>query len=42
MDMPPRGEDELDSVTLMNQALMNMEDDPQNGFKKQLIFDAVY
>jgi hypothetical protein len=21
-------------VTLMNQALMNMEDDPQNGFKK--------
>ncbi len=34
MDMPPRGEDELDPVTLMNQALMNMEDDPQNGFKK--------
>lgn len=34
VDMPPRGEDELDPVTLMNQALMNMEDDPQNGFKK--------
>ncbi len=28
VDMPPRGEDELDPVTLMNQALMNMEDDP--------------
>lgn len=34
MDMPPRNEDELDPVTLHNQALMNMEDDPTNGFKK--------
>jgi tetratricopeptide repeat protein 30 len=28
VDMPPRGENELDPVTLMNQALMNMDDDP--------------
>ncbi|KRX06803.1 hypothetical protein PPERSA_11448 [Pseudocohnilembus persalinus] len=34
LDMPPRNEDELDSVTLMNQALMNIEDDAQGGFKK--------
>ena len=34
IDMPPRGEDELDPVTLMNQALMNMEENPQDGFKK--------
>ena len=32
--MPPRKEDELDPVTLMNHALMNIEDDPQGGFKK--------
>lgn len=32
--MPPRGEEELDPVTLMNQALMTIEDDPTNGFKK--------
>lgn len=32
--MPPRSEDELDPVTLMNQALMNIEEDPQGGFKK--------
>jgi len=33
-DMPPRGEEELDPVTLHNQALMNMGDDPTTGFKK--------
>lgn len=33
-DMPPRGEDELDPVTLHNQALMHMEDDPTAGFRK--------
>lgn len=32
--MPPRKEDELDPVTLMNQALMNIDDNPQDGFKK--------
>ena len=32
--MPPRSEQELDPVTLMNQALMNMENDPTGGFKK--------
>lgn len=32
--MPPRSEEELDPVTLMNQALMNIEDDPSGGFKK--------
>lgn len=26
--MPPRDEEELDPVTLMNQALMNIEEDP--------------
>jgi tetratricopeptide repeat protein 30 len=26
VDMPPREEDELDPVTLMNQALMNIEE----------------
>ncbi len=30
--MPPRNEDELDPVTLMNKALMNIEDDPSGGF----------
>jgi tetratricopeptide repeat protein 30 len=34
LDMPPRDEEELDPVTLHNQALMNMEGDPQSGFKK--------
>jgi len=34
LDMPPRSEEELDPVTLMNMALMNMDDDPTNGFKK--------
>mmetsp|Transcript_34017 Transcript_34017/g.30796 ORF Transcript_34017/g.30796 Transcript_34017/m.30796 type:complete len:130 (+) Transcript_34017:436-825(+) len=32
MDMPPRSEEELDPVTLMNLALMNMDDDPSTGF----------
>ncbi|EFJ18537.1 hypothetical protein SELMODRAFT_112237, partial [Selaginella moellendorffii] len=33
-DMSPRAEEELDSVTLHNQALMNMEVDPTAGFCK--------
>jgi len=33
-DMPPRSEEELDPVTLHNQALMNMEADPTTGFSK--------
>jgi tetratricopeptide repeat protein 30 len=33
-DMPPRSEEELDPVTLHNQALINMDDDPSVGFKK--------
>ena len=33
-DMPPRGEEELDAVTLHNQALMNMDSDPTQGFEK--------
>ncbi|XP_054717895.1 LOW QUALITY PROTEIN: tetratricopeptide repeat protein 30A-like [Uloborus diversus] len=33
-DMPPRGEEELDPVTLHNQALMNMETHPTQGFEK--------
>ncbi|CAB4062878.1 TTC30 [Lepeophtheirus salmonis] len=33
-DMPPRSEDELDAVTLHNQALMNMESKPTEGFEK--------
>lgn len=33
-DMPPRNEEELDPVTLHNQALMNIEQDPSGGFKK--------
>ena len=32
--MPPRGEDELDPVTLHNQGLMNMDEDPTGGFRK--------
>jgi tetratricopeptide repeat protein 30 len=34
LDMPPRNEDELDPVTLHNQALMNIETDASGGFKK--------
>ena len=34
LDMPPRNEDELDPVTLHNQALMNIEQDASGGFKK--------
>ncbi|XP_034314145.1 intraflagellar transport protein 70A isoform X3 [Magallana gigas] len=33
-DMPPRAEEELDAVTLHNQALMNMEQHPTQGFEK--------
>ena len=33
-DMPPRAENELDPVTLHNQALMTMEDNPMVGFDK--------
>lgn len=33
-DMPPRAEEELDPVTLHNQALMNMESNPTEGFEK--------
>ncbi|EGD75824.1 tetratricopeptide repeat protein 30 [Salpingoeca rosetta] len=33
-DMPPRLDEELDAVSLHNQALMNMEDDPEAGFEK--------
>ena len=32
LDMPPRNEEELDPVTLHNQALMNIEDDPTTGW----------
>ncbi|OAJ42453.1 hypothetical protein BDEG_25904 [Batrachochytrium dendrobatidis JEL423] len=33
-DMPPRQEHELDHVTLHNQALMNMDENPSIGFEK--------
>ncbi|GMH38415.1 hypothetical protein BSKO_06299 [Bryopsis sp. KO-2023] len=33
-DMPPRTEAELDPVTLHNSALINMDEDPEGGFKK--------
>nr|XP_020460563.1 tetratricopeptide repeat protein 30A-like isoform X3 [Monopterus albus] len=33
-DMPPRSEEELDSVTLHNQALLNMDTKPSEGFEK--------
>lgn len=33
-DMPPRAEEELDPVTLHNQALMNMDRRPTEGFEK--------
>jgi len=33
-DMPPRDESELDAVTLHNQALMEMEEKPTEGFRK--------
>lgn len=32
--MPPRAEYELDAVTLHNQALMNIEQNPTEGFEK--------
>eukprot|EP00294_Goniomonas_avonlea_P012917 CAMPEP_0114552862 /NCGR_PEP_ID=MMETSP0114-20121206/7347_1 /TAXON_ID=31324 /ORGANISM="Goniomonas sp, Strain m" /LENGTH=664 /DNA_ID=CAMNT_0001737759 /DNA_START=88 /DNA_END=2082 /DNA_ORIENTATION=+ len=33
-DMPPRQEEELDPVSLHNQALMSMDEEPTSGFKK--------
>ncbi|NXU54905.1 TT30B protein, partial [Turnix velox] len=33
-EMPPRAEEELDPVTLHNQALMNMDSQPTEGFEK--------
>ncbi|TGZ65649.1 hypothetical protein CRM22_005759 [Opisthorchis felineus] len=33
-DMPPRTEEELDHITLHNQALMNMDNEPAAGFQK--------
>merc|ERR1719460_1495864 len=33
-DMPPRDESELDAVTLHNQALMEIEEKPTEGFRK--------
>ncbi|XP_018649626.1 hypothetical protein Smp_166420 [Schistosoma mansoni] len=33
-DMPPRSEEELDHITLHNQALINMEIEPDIGFQK--------
>ena len=33
-DMPPRAEEELDAVSLHNQALMNMEANATGGFQK--------
>lgn len=33
-DMPPRSEEELDAVTLHNQALMNIETKTAEGFEK--------
>ena len=33
-DMPPRMEEELDPVTLHNQALIRMEEEPSEGFQK--------
>ena len=32
--MPPRKEEELDPVTLHNQAVMNVETDPSGAFEK--------
>lgn len=34
IDMPPRNDDEIDPVTLHNKALIWMEENPQEGFKK--------
>jgi tetratricopeptide repeat protein 30 len=33
-EMPPRSDEELDSVTLHNLALVNIEKDPDDSFKK--------
>ena len=32
--MPPRNENELDTITLHNLAVMNMEEDATGGFEK--------
>lgn len=32
--MPPRSDEELDAVTLHNQALINMDTKPNEGFEK--------
>lgn len=34
LDMPPRKEEELDPVTLQNQAIMNSETDPSGAFER--------
>lgn len=36
-DMPPRAEEELDPVTLHNQALMNMDARPTEGLKNPVL-----
>jgi len=33
-DMPPRSEQELDPVTLHNQAIMNIDQHPSDGLQK--------
>jgi tetratricopeptide repeat protein 30 len=33
-DMPPRSESELDTITLHNIAIMNMDEEPSSGFDK--------
>ncbi len=33
-EMPPRSDEELDSVTLHNLALVNIDKDPDDSFKK--------
>jgi tetratricopeptide repeat protein 30 len=33
-EMPPRSDEELDSVTLHNLSLVNIEKDPDDSFKK--------
>ena len=33
-DMPPRGESELDPISLHNIGIMNMDEEPSKGFEK--------
>ena len=33
-DMPPRGESELDPISLHNIGIMNMDEEPSSGFEK--------